>query len=57
MTLGEKEERNNRGLIKNFRLVSEVLKLIISKLDKIIEATDEIVEDSRKAKKDHSALE
>jgi hypothetical protein len=47
----EKEERNSRGIIKNFMLVSEVLKLIISKLDKIIESTDQIVEETRKTKK------
>ncbi|MEE9396112.1 MAG: hypothetical protein V3V31_03775 [Methylococcales bacterium] len=53
MADNEEEERRNRGIIKNFRLVSEVLKLIISKLDKIIESTDEIVEESRAAKKNH----
>lgn len=53
MSANEEQERRERGIIKNFKFVSEVLKLIISKLDKIIEATDEIVEESRKAKKDN----
>lgn len=51
MDANNREAESNRGIIKNFRLVSEVLKLIISKLDKIIESTDEIAEETRRAKK------